>query len=108
MRAFWEEGRVDEAVEAVRDMEQRGVVGAASVYYELACCLCNNGRWQDAMLEVSIFSLAADHFALDFSLLVFDVEPCLYPGLVLFYFFMLSPLMCEILCYIHSLEKMNF
>lgn len=52
VRAFWEEGRVNEAVEAVRDMEKRGVVGAASVYYELACCLCYNGRWQDAMLEV--------------------------------------------------------
>ncbi|KAG5241031.1 pentatricopeptide repeat-containing protein [Salix suchowensis] len=37
---------------SVRDMEQRGVIGAASVYYELACCLCYNGRWQDAMLEV--------------------------------------------------------
>jgi hypothetical protein len=47
-------------VEAVRDMEQRGVVGAASVYYELACCLCYNGRWQDAMLEVRIFTLAID------------------------------------------------
>jgi hypothetical protein len=33
-------------------MEQRGVVGAASVYYELACCLCNKGRWKDAMLQV--------------------------------------------------------
>lgn len=52
VRAFWEEGKVNEAVEAVRDMEQRGVVGVASVYYELACCLCNNGRWQDAMVEV--------------------------------------------------------
>jgi pentatricopeptide repeat protein len=60
VRAFWEEGRVNEAVEAVRDMEQRGVVGAASVYYELACCLCYNGRWQDAMLEVRIFTLAID------------------------------------------------
>ncbi|KAK9284654.1 hypothetical protein L1049_023830 [Liquidambar formosana] len=52
VRAFWEEGKVDEAVKAVRDMEQRGVVGTASVYYELACCLCNKGRWQDAMVEV--------------------------------------------------------
>ncbi|CAL5369371.1 unnamed protein product [Camellia sinensis] len=33
-------------------MEQRGVYGIACVYYELACCLCNNGRWQEAMLEV--------------------------------------------------------
>ena len=53
VRTFWEEGKVDEAVEAVRDMEKRGVVGAASVYYELSCCLCNNGRWKDAMMEVS-------------------------------------------------------
>ncbi|KAF9600682.1 hypothetical protein IFM89_011353 [Coptis chinensis] len=52
VRAFWEEGKVNEAVEAVRDMERRGVVGTASVYYELACCLCRNGRWKDAMLEV--------------------------------------------------------
>ena len=55
VRAFWEEGKVNEAVEVVRDMERRGVVGTASVYYELACCLCNNGRWQDAILEVSLF-----------------------------------------------------
>ncbi|KAK3151317.1 hypothetical protein QOZ80_3AG0244350 [Eleusine coracana subsp. coracana] len=52
VRAFWEQGKVNEAVEAVTEMEQRGVVGAASVYYELACCLCNNGRWKDAMLQV--------------------------------------------------------
>lgn len=52
VRAFWEEGKVDEAIKAVRDMERRGVVGIASVYYELACCLCNKGRWQEAMMEV--------------------------------------------------------
>lgn len=52
VKAFWEEGEVDEAIQVVRDMEQRGVFGAACVYYELACCLCNNGRWQEALLEV--------------------------------------------------------
>lgn len=52
VRTFWKEGKVDEAVKAVRDMERRGVMGTASVYYELACCLCNCGRWQDATLEV--------------------------------------------------------
>lgn len=52
VKAFWEEGNVNGAIEAVRDMEQRGVVGSASVYYELACCLCYNGRWQDALVEV--------------------------------------------------------
>lgn len=34
-------------------MEQKGVIGTGSVYYELACCLCNNGRWREAMLEAS-------------------------------------------------------
>ncbi|KAJ7952750.1 Pentatricopeptide repeat [Quillaja saponaria] len=52
VRTFWEEEKLDEAVEAVRDMERRGVIGIASVYYELACCLCNLGRWEDAILEV--------------------------------------------------------
>lgn len=55
VRAFWEENKVDEAIEAVKDMEQRGVVGTAGVYYELACCLCHNGRWQEAMVQVSSF-----------------------------------------------------
>ncbi|CAJ1943017.1 unnamed protein product [Sphenostylis stenocarpa] len=52
VRTFWKEGKVEEAVKAIRDMERRGVIGTASVYYELACCLCNYGRWQDAILEV--------------------------------------------------------
>lgn len=52
VRALWCEGKVNEAVEAVRDMERRGVVGISGVYYELACCLCKNGRWQDALLQV--------------------------------------------------------
>ncbi|KAK9902601.1 hypothetical protein M0R45_001534 [Rubus argutus] len=33
-------------------MERRGVVGTSGVYYELACCLCKNGRWQVALLQV--------------------------------------------------------
>lgn len=52
VRTFWKEGKVDEAVVAVKDMEERGVVGTAAVYYELACCLCYNGRWQEAMMLV--------------------------------------------------------
>ncbi|KAG5528425.1 hypothetical protein RHGRI_029189 [Rhododendron griersonianum] len=51
-KALTYKGKVDEAVQVVRDMEQRGVFGTASVYYELACCLCNIGRWQEALLEV--------------------------------------------------------
>ncbi|XP_021717954.1 pentatricopeptide repeat-containing protein At5g67570, chloroplastic-like [Chenopodium quinoa] len=52
VRTFWNEGKVDEAVRIVRDMEQRGIKGSASVYYELACCLCNKGRWQEAVMEI--------------------------------------------------------
>ncbi|KAK7346893.1 hypothetical protein VNO80_21417 [Phaseolus coccineus] len=52
VRTFWKEGKVEEAVKAIRDMERRGVIGTAGVYYELACCLCNCGRWRDAILEV--------------------------------------------------------
>lgn len=55
VKTFWEDGKVNEAVRVVRDMEQRGLVGAACVYYELACCLCNNGRWLEAMVEVGSF-----------------------------------------------------
>ncbi|CAN1777481.1 Pentatricopeptide repeat-containing protein At5g67570, chloroplastic [Linum perenne] len=52
VKALREEGKVNEAVEAVNDMERRGVVGVASVYYELACCLCYHGRWRDAMQQI--------------------------------------------------------
>lgn len=52
VKAFWEEGKVNEALEAVKDMERRGIIGTASVYYELACCLCFHGRCHEAILEV--------------------------------------------------------
>ncbi|GAB4846886.1 hypothetical protein Ancab_025894 [Ancistrocladus abbreviatus] len=52
VRTFWKEDKVDEAIDAVTDMEQRGIFGTASVYYELACCLCNKGRWQEGMIEI--------------------------------------------------------
>lgn len=52
VKAFSKEGKVNEAIEAVRDMEQKGVVGEASVYCELAFSLCYNGLWQEAILEV--------------------------------------------------------
>ncbi|CAI9111267.1 OLC1v1011446C1 [Oldenlandia corymbosa var. corymbosa] len=52
VKAFWKEGKVNEAVQAVRDMEKRGIVGVAGVYYELARCLCFHGRCQEAIMEV--------------------------------------------------------
>ncbi|CAN6459729.1 unnamed protein product [Victoria cruziana] len=62
---FWKEGKIDNAVEAVLDMEQRGVVGAASVYYELACCLCNKGRWRDAMVQIKKLKKDPSHRPLE-------------------------------------------
>lgn len=52
VKTFWKEDKIDKAIDVVRDMEQRGIVRTASVYYELACCLCNKGRWQEAMGQV--------------------------------------------------------
>ncbi|KAL6615778.1 hypothetical protein ACP70R_038048 [Stipagrostis hirtigluma subsp. patula] len=52
INAFWREGKIDEAVMAVEDMENRGVVGSASLYYDLARCLCSVGRCKEALLQV--------------------------------------------------------
>ncbi|XP_078428729.1 pentatricopeptide (PPR) repeat-containing protein [Wolffia australiana] len=49
VNTFWREGKVDEAVHAVKEMESRGVVGSASLYYDLARCLCSSGRCQEAL-----------------------------------------------------------
>lgn len=52
MSTLWKEGRIDEAVLAVQDMERRGIVGSAALYYDLARCLCSAGRCQEALLQV--------------------------------------------------------
>ncbi|WCJ24390.1 pentatricopeptide (PPR) repeat-containing protein [Euphorbia peplus] len=46
------EGKPDEAVLAVQDMERRGIVGSAALYYDLARCLCDAGRCQEALLQI--------------------------------------------------------
>lgn len=53
VNTLWKEGRIDEAVLAVKDMERRGIVGSASLYYDLARCLCSAGRCQEALLQVN-------------------------------------------------------
>lgn len=55
VNALWREGKIDEAVAAVQDMEKRGIVGTASLYYDIARCLCSSGRCQEALLQVFIF-----------------------------------------------------
>lgn len=52
IKTLWKEGKIDEAVQAVQDMERRGIVGSASLYYDLARCLCSAGRCQEALLQV--------------------------------------------------------
>nr|UPT49095.1 pentatricopeptide repeat protein AaPPR47 [Agave angustifolia] len=52
VNTLWREGKTDEAVLAVKDMERRGVVGSASLYYDLARCLCSAGWCQEALLQV--------------------------------------------------------
>ncbi|KAK3030873.1 hypothetical protein RJ639_037330 [Escallonia herrerae] len=52
VNTHWREGKVDEAVTAVRDMERRGIIGSGSLYYDLARCLCSAGRCQEALMQV--------------------------------------------------------
>jgi pentatricopeptide repeat protein len=57
VNALWREGKIDEAVMAVKDMESRGIVGSASLYYDLARCLCSGGRCKEALLQVCTFKM---------------------------------------------------
>ncbi|KAG8055886.1 hypothetical protein GUJ93_ZPchr0001g29489 [Zizania palustris] len=52
INALWREGKIDEAVMAVKNMENRGIVGSASLYYDLARCLCSGGQCKEALLQV--------------------------------------------------------
>ncbi|XP_050220610.1 pentatricopeptide repeat-containing protein At1g30610, chloroplastic [Mercurialis annua] len=52
VNTLWKEGKTDEAVLAVEDMERRGIVGFAALYYDLARCLCSAGRCEEALLQI--------------------------------------------------------
>ncbi|XP_054813577.1 pentatricopeptide repeat-containing protein At1g30610, chloroplastic isoform X1 [Prosopis cineraria] len=52
VNTLWKEGKTDEAILAVQDMERRGVVGSASLYYDLARCLCAAGRCGEALMQI--------------------------------------------------------
>ncbi|RXH86889.1 hypothetical protein DVH24_022162 [Malus domestica] len=47
----WREGKIDEAVSVVHNMERRGIVGYAALYYDFARCLCSAGRCQEALMQ---------------------------------------------------------
>ncbi|CAI9755216.1 unnamed protein product [Fraxinus pennsylvanica] len=52
VNTLWKEGKADEAIMAVEDMERRGIVGTAGLYYDLARCLCSAGRCQEALKQI--------------------------------------------------------
>lgn len=52
VNTLWKEGKTDEAVSAVENMERRGIIGSAALYYDLARCLCSAGRCQEALIQV--------------------------------------------------------
>ncbi|CAH8354844.1 unnamed protein product [Eruca vesicaria subsp. sativa] len=49
VNTLWKEGKTDEAIETVEDMESRGIVGSAALYYDLARCLCSAGRCSEGL-----------------------------------------------------------
>ncbi|XP_057456870.1 pentatricopeptide repeat-containing protein At1g30610, chloroplastic [Lotus japonicus] len=52
VNTFWKEGKTDEAISAVQEMETRGIVGSAAIYYDLARCLCAAGRGREALMQI--------------------------------------------------------
>lgn len=52
VNTLWREGKTDEAVLVVQEMEKRGIVGSAALYYDLARCLCSAGRCQESLTLV--------------------------------------------------------
>ncbi|KAL3616778.1 hypothetical protein CASFOL_039172 [Castilleja foliolosa] len=52
VNTFWREGKTDEALLAVEDMERRGIVGNAGLYYDVARCLCSSGKVHEALKQI--------------------------------------------------------
>ncbi|XP_010538282.1 PREDICTED: pentatricopeptide repeat-containing protein At1g30610, chloroplastic isoform X2 [Tarenaya hassleriana] len=49
VNTLWKEGKTNEAEQAVEEMERRGIVGSAALYYDLARCLCSAGRCDEGL-----------------------------------------------------------
>ncbi|KAD7116853.1 hypothetical protein E3N88_04121 [Mikania micrantha] len=52
VNTFWKEGKVDEAILTVKEMEKRGIIGSSALYYDLARCLCSEGRCEEAIVQI--------------------------------------------------------
>ncbi|XP_073263891.1 pentatricopeptide repeat-containing protein At1g30610, chloroplastic-like [Populus alba] len=78
VNTFWREGKTEEAVLAVKDMERRGIVGSAALYYDLARCLCTSGRCQEALdLIEKICKVANKPLVVTYTGLI---QACLHSG----------------------------
>ncbi|CAM8958206.1 unnamed protein product [Rhodiola kirilowii] len=60
VNTLWKEGKPDEAVLAVNQMERRGIIGSAALYYDLARCLCSMGRCKEALMQMEKISKVAN------------------------------------------------
>ncbi|XP_076926617.1 pentatricopeptide repeat-containing protein At1g30610, chloroplastic-like [Bidens hawaiensis] len=52
VNTLWKEGKIDEAILTVKEMEKRGIIGSAALYYDLARCLCSAGRHVEAIVQI--------------------------------------------------------
>ncbi|GAB4827385.1 hypothetical protein Ancab_034270 [Ancistrocladus abbreviatus] len=51
VNALCREGKTYEAIEAVKEMERRGIMGSFGLYYYFACYLCSAGRLQEVLTQ---------------------------------------------------------
>ncbi|KAM1350594.1 hypothetical protein ACFX2F_004531 [Malus domestica] len=71
-------GKIDEAVSVVHNMERRGIVGYAALYYDFARCLCSAGRCQEALMQIEkICKVANKPLVVSYTGLI---QPCLEAG----------------------------
>ncbi|XP_021724348.1 LOW QUALITY PROTEIN: pentatricopeptide repeat-containing protein At1g30610, chloroplastic-like [Chenopodium quinoa] len=78
VNTLWKEGKPDEAIAVVQDMEYQGQVGPASLYYDLARCLCSVGRCEEALMQVDkICKVASKPLVVTFTGLI---QACLSSG----------------------------
>lgn len=81
VNTLWREGKTDEALLVVGHMERRGIVGSASLYYDLARCLCSAGRCQEALKQIEkICKVAKKPLVVTYTGLI---QACLESGSVL-------------------------
>ncbi|CAN4081916.1 unnamed protein product [Withania somnifera] len=77
VNTLWKEGKTDKALLAVEDMERRRIVSTASLYYELARCLCSAGRCEEALTMEKLCKVATKPLVVTYTGLI---QACLDSG----------------------------